>query len=264
MTEPKEVVLKYLTPEAYKKLFVNRNANKMKYLEEKDNSWVAEFLDMNEYCKSSEIKVKPFKLKLLKGGETDAQIAKIDFENAKIIHKALRLTRSQAAQPLLWTYLVHFDEHLYEYAKNRWEKDIRENTTATRFFATGNGRSLYYDCAIARLWWMVELSYDVNHENPYHLLEILMTNQTVSKDILDTLNRTSLNRMKGVLYGIREYVAKVGTTKGLIKTIRACNREINRDAAIRSYDILPWEVIAENYYHTLLKYSKLITCDETI
>ena len=303
MAEPKEECLKYLTLEAYNKLHKNVKLNEEKYFNEEDNSWIKEFLDMENYCEVSSIKAQPFELRLIKGTESDAEIAKIDYSNAIILHKKLRLNRYQASRPLLWTYLTHFYKPGYDYTRNRWQVD-RGNTVGTRFFATDSVDTLFYDCALARLWWMVELTYDKEAEenlknfqakfqeakknndiaklaefkeifkdpdkrdalyiNPYHLTQTLMINQTVSKDILDTLNRNSYNRLKGILCAIREYVNRVGTTKGLIDNARACNREINRDAAIICYDILPWQVIADKYYLLLWKHGKFTPCEEVI
>jgi hypothetical protein len=302
--------LNYLTPEAYKKLLDNCKQNEEKYLNEKDNSWIKEFLNMEEYFKVSKIKIKPFKLRLLKGNESDEEVAKIDLANAKIVYKAIRITRAQAANPYVWTYLAHCNPHIYEYIHNRWctnEKDRRENTVATRFFAADSARSFYYDCGIARLWWSVELSYDKDAEQnflnfvqelkearknkdiakinqlksmlkkdgiyakpkekfkpcyrdllrPYNLTEVLMICQTHTKDMLDTKHRNNFTRMKGVLYGIKNYIYERGSTKGIIDIVREANKRINADAAFRSYVSLEWGDIAEEMYLALQEVSPL-------
>jgi hypothetical protein len=269
---------KYLTLEAYCKLYNSIEANTDKYLTQ-DNSWVKEFLGGEDYYHISTVSVNHFTPILLNGETKDSEIAKIDFKNAKNIHIAYKdLTRYQASQKLFWTYQTHFDNDCYRYSQDRWCITPRENTIKNRFFVTSYG-SLFNDSSISRLFLMADLTYeDLEREiklakqkndfeyleelyakqndpnyDPYYLTEILMTNQTLSTDVLDTQNKNNFQRVKGVLYGINEYIKVVGTNVRVADVFRECKKYLNIDAAVRSYDLLSWKKIAEITFHTMLR-----------
>lgn len=77
------------------------------------------------------------------------------------------------------------------------------------------------------------------------MTKILLTNQTVCSDVVDTLNRTSPNRIQGVLLTIEEFKDEMGSTRGLVDYVRECNRYLNRYAAVTVLDYLSKEEIRD-------------------
>ena len=118
----------------------------------------------------------------------------------------------------------------------------RVNTIRTRYFVTGY-RSLLNDNALSRLWWYGYLTYDHSNSNPYHLTEILFTNQTICTDVMDTLNRTNFNRIKGVLLGIKDFKEVISPDEGIIDYFRECTKYLNRYGAVTSLEFLDFEEI---------------------
>ena len=62
------------------------------------------------------------------------------------------------------------------------------------------------------------------NSNPYALTEILLMNQTICTDVMDTLNRMNFNRIKGVLLALKDYKEEYGE-KGLSDILRIANSE---------------------------------------
>lgn len=163
----------------------------------------------------------------------------------RIVYNAMKnLTPWQASNKYMWTYLCHANQDCWEYVQRRWLDASRENTIKTRFFATIPG-SLLNDNAISRLWWYGYFTYDESLDDPYMMTKILLTNQTVCSDVIDTLNRTSPNRIQGVLLAIEEFKDGMGSTRGLVDYVRECNRYLNRYAAVTVLDYLSKEEIRD-------------------
>ncbi len=155
-----------------------------------------------------------------------------------MIYEAFKsLTPLQASNKYMWTYLCHAVPKYAEYIRTRWMGAGRENTIRAHFFVT-DSRSLLNDNALSRLWWYGYLTYDADSSNHYALTEILLTNQTICTDVMDTLNRTNFTRMRGVLLAIRDFKEVIGGTAGLIGYFRECNKYLNHYAAVTNFDFL--------------------------
>lgn len=121
-------------------------------------------------------------------------------------------------------------------------KELRGNTIKKRFFVR-SASDLWNDNALSRLWWYGYFTYDKDSDDPYELTKILLTNQTLATDVIDTLNRMNPTRIKGVLYGLRDYMDTIGTTRGLADEFRECKKYLNRWAAVTSFDYLDYKDI---------------------
>lgn len=126
---------------------------------------------------------------------TPAARAKDDAENAKTIHKFLpRLTREQATNPKMWTYLTH--EMFKEYCLARWPLGNKENAADfifERYFYDSSKRIAHN--AVARLWWAAELTYapwekyeeleHLRNGDPYIYTKILFSLQDIHTSLVE-------------------------------------------------------------------------------
>ena len=193
------MLLGYFTEEAYDDLLHDIPKNSEYYAENKGNWLSSYFRGKNDYYKISTVNVSEFTLEYTPGKKDDAQKAREDLVNTRILYDALKsLTPLQASNKYMWTYLCHAVPKYYTYILDRWMQGERQNTIKTRFFVT-NSDSLRNDNALSRLWWYGHLTYDKKNSNHYELTEVLLTNQTICTDVMDTLNRMNYDRIRGVL-----------------------------------------------------------------
>lgn len=231
------MLLSFFTEEAYDDLINNVSINARKYLSGED--WLDDFFGNRAYFKQSKtVDVFSFTPSYIESSKSDDQKSQEDLVNARNIYDAYRkLTPYQASNRLMWTYLCHAIPEYRKYTVNRWT-DLRENTIKTRFFVTTQKKSLFLN-SLSRLWWFAHITYDKeNRGNPYALTEALLINQSICTDFLDTYNARNINRTKGVLSAIKEFKDIIGRTERLRDYFRACNKYLNRYAAVSNLDFL--------------------------
>jgi len=248
------MLLSFFTEEAYDELLNNIENNSTKYFQEDD--WLDTFFGNKLYFKQSKaVDVLNFKPQYSTTDKTDEQKSQEDLVNTRLMFDAFKkLTPYQASNKYMWTYLCHAIPEYRKYIISRWT-DLRENTLKTRFFVTSTKDSLF-DNSLSRLWWYAHLTYDKENRNPYSLTEVLLTNQTICTDFIDTYNCRNANRSKGVLSAIKEFIEILGTSKGVSNYFRDCNKYLNRYAAVTNLDFLePHEIknIALEYLINLSK-----------
>lgn len=137
-----------------------------------------------------------------------------DLENSKLVYEAFRgLSRTQASDPRLWTYLTHVS--CWEYMRNRWSpaekfiNDAPENRTAKLktyilehyFVRSDQSRALIRN-GMARLWWYAFLTFDETRDNPYELTAVLLKNLDITKNLLER----NLGRNKIILHSVLEFL----------------------------------------------------------
>jgi len=97
--------------------------------------------------------------------------SEMDYSVAKELHKAMDLTRREAADPEFWNYMSLIFKP--EFVRYRWPSCARN-----RFIMrTGTDRH-----ALSRLWWIAELT-DV--EGDYRYTKIAFSNQDIAQNIFD-------------------------------------------------------------------------------
>ncbi len=234
--------LGYFTEEAYDTLLNNVDKNLDKYKESDD--WVKDFFGNNDYYRTSKsVNVLSFTPYYIPGSKSDEQKSLEDLSNVRFLYEAFKsLTPLQASNKYMWTYLCHDNAEFRKYIIDRWLTDARENTILTRFFVQ-RPSDLLNDNALSRLWWYGYLTYDKTNSNPYALTEILLINQTVCTDVIDTLNRMSFPRIKGLLLAIKEFRDIIGEKEGITEYVRQCNKYLNRYAAVTTMELLDFEEI---------------------
>lgn len=183
-------------------------AENLSYYESED-VWIPEAAETSRYEIDSRIEIDgAFSLKLPQKGNL------YDLENSKLVFEALRgLTRSQAADSRLWTYLTHIS--CWGYMRARWqpsEKFINDALETRReklktyvlehyFVRSEQSRALIRN-GMARLWWYSFLTYDENRDNPYELTSVLLKNLDIAKNVLER----NLGRNKTVLHSVLEFL----------------------------------------------------------
>lgn len=130
-----------------------------------------------------------------------------DFRDAVRVHQYLRLTRLQASDPRLWSYLTHVT--FRHYVQSRWPSGLgqspqgisgEERTKSARqverrWFTDGSPRTLGRN-ALSRLWWATELTVSpwndpsgrfetLRRDDPYHFTKLMFSNQRLLQELLD-------------------------------------------------------------------------------
>ena len=166
------MILKLLHSNDLNLLKSNVNANLNEYNSTfPSNNWILDFFEKNG-SKSpffdSGIEIEDIKLIM-----SNDPIH--DFENARIIHKALhgKLKLAQAWDERLWAALTH--TIFFDYVKARWGKGknpLSASTITDRWFKGPLLRN-----AIARLYLLADITYDENLTDPYEYTKYLMSKQ---------------------------------------------------------------------------------------
>lgn len=244
--------LAYFKEPAYDKLINEIDKNFDKYKE--DKNWLPEYFGTDDYFSTSSKFVGQPTLQYQVGTISDEQKSIEDLINIRLLYDSFKeITPLQATNKYMWTYLSHFV--FRDYVINRWMDAPRENTIKTRFFVTGGKNSLF-DNAISRLWWYGYLTYDEENSNHYHLTEILLLNQTICTDVIDTKFKMNSSVLKGILKAIKEYKDEIPPNESIIDCFRACNKYLNRYAAVTIIDFLDSEEIKNIALSYMREYRK--------
>lgn len=245
------MLLGYFTEEAYDKLLNDIPNNAEKYSEKEE--WLSSYFGATtDYFKMSSVDVGKFVPNYTPGKKDDARKSQEDLVNTRLIHSAFKsLTPLQASNKYMWTYLCHVVPEYRDYIRDRWMQDERENTIKNRFFVTTPG-SLLNDNALSRLWWYGHLTYDPQSKNPYALTEILFTNQTICTDVMDTLNRMNLDRMRGVLMAIQDFKNEISESEGITEYFRECKKYLNHYAAVTTMEFLEVKEIRDLAFNYMM------------
>ena len=246
------MLLGCFTEEAYDRLLNSISENSEKYAS--DEEWLSAFFGgKDDYYLPSSVDLPKFSLYSSSGKSDDAQNTRDDLTNVRILYDAFHsLTPWQASNKYLWTYLCHAVPEYSAYIRSRWMKNERENTIKTRFFVT-TADSLRNDNALSRLWWAGYLTYDKSRRNPYELTEVLLTNQTIWTDVMDTYNCMNRNRMFGVLAAIRDFRAVLDENEGISDYFRECKKYLNHYAAVTTLEFLNEDEIRDLAYNYMMK-----------
>lgn len=241
--------LPYFPEPAYDDLFAGIEKNLDHYLHNDD--WLSTFFDGRNFTKESSIEVHKPTLMVMDIGSDDGTKSLEDLANVRLIYESFKLTPWQATNRYLWTYLSHITYKDYVY--HRWltsPTEVPARTVRTRYFATGNSNSLF-DNAISRLWWYGYISYDEeNTKDPWHLAKILLMNQTICSDFVDTRYCHNHTIGKGVLLALKEFNGMLGPREGITDYFRDFNKYFNRYGAVSSLDFLS----PEDIYHIAIEY----------
>ncbi len=166
-----------------------------------------------------------------------------DLENALAVYVALeRLSRHQASEERLWTYLCHVE--CPEYVSRRWlarrpdEPDAAIKRVHNHFFARGN-RALIRDNGISRLWWLGYIAHQVDRQHPRRFLEILLHRQDVRSALIErptvSMNAQVLKRIYAVMRDHWEHDRSLFERD----TFRSWMVALNRKGGVLLLDSLP-------------------------
>lgn len=121
-------------------------------------------------------------------------------------------------------------------------------------FVTTPG-SLLNDNALSRLWWYGYLTYDRDKKSSDHyaLTKILLMNQTICTDVMDTFNRMNYDRMRGVLTAIRDFKNEISENEGITNYFRECKKYLNHYAAVTVLESLDSGEIRDLAFNYMMK-----------
>ncbi|MBE7703876.1 MAG: hypothetical protein E7Z89_07500 [Cyanobacteria bacterium SIG28] len=246
------MLLGYFTEDAYENLLDNISQNSEYYSGEDD--WLPKYFGGEDnYFKNSTVNVNRYTPAYNPGKKDDSQKASEDLVNTRNLYDAFKnLTPLQASNKYMWTYLCHAIPEYNAYIRDRWMQEERENTIRNRFFVTTPG-SLLNDNALSRLWWYGHLTYDSTNSNHYALTEILLTNQTICTDVMDTFNRMNYDRMRGVLLAIKDFKDEITNNEGITDYFRECKKYLNHYAAVTTLEYLESEEIRDIAFNYMMK-----------
>lgn len=105
---------------------------------------------------------------------TERHDAKLDQIAAPLLHRALPLSRREAAQPGVWRYLAIVCHP--ELVRHRWEA-LSWSTTRSRYWSLGTRHD---SNAFSRLWWIAEITRD---GDSYALTEEVLAKQSLAINI---------------------------------------------------------------------------------
>lgn len=245
--------LQYFLEPVYDELFSSIEANQRHYLNN-DSDWLADVFSDRVIFKESTVEVQKPSLMEMDILSDDSLKSQEDLANVRLIFDALsQLTPLQASNKYLWTYLSHVTYK--DYVHHRWlstPTDVPIRTIRTRFFVTSNANTLY-DNAISRLWWYGYISHDASAMNPYSLTEILLMNQTICSDFVDTRYCHNRTVGRGVLLALKDFSEMLGPREGITDYFREFNKYFNRYGAVSSLDFLSCDDVHEIAINFLVK-----------
>lgn len=202
--------VKYFTESAYTELYDLIGNNTQNYTHPK-NDWIIEWANNKTVCKESRIDTVLPALNYNNG----------DYFNALTIHSAFKdkLNPKQASNPMLWSYLTHFE--YWDYTVERWAKgSISNESIKQRFFCgpyDGSRIGLLRN-AISRLWWSAELTFQPEKAQPYELTQLLYSHSDIALSVIE-----------------RNFSMNKEITIGLLSAIKAINDDNNqKDVGISS------------------------------
>ncbi len=201
-----------------------------------------------------EVAEKPPILTVPKKGNKN--FAAIECENAIALYDYYKnIDETQASDPRFWTYLSHVEFRKYVLA--RWpfaetskktlsaeEKDKAITFFLDRWFIRDNDRGLRHQ-AIARLWWIVHLTYapwerdpeffgDLQRDDPYYFTRVVL----LTEDIYQTFLERSMGRSNRVLISILEYLDEKKEFSDSRENVRALAKELNLMYGVKQLTIL--------------------------
>ena len=121
-----------------------------------------------------------------------------DVERAINLHEALNIERlEEACDPRLWSYLslvVYRD-----YISERWKLDKKKpSVTETRMFYQSSSTNRNAKHALARLWWSVEMTKNLDKDDPYAYTRQLLGKGN-SQIMFDLIERRYIFRNRNII-----------------------------------------------------------------
>lgn len=126
-----------------------------------------------------------------------------DFANVQIVYSKLEfLSNSEASDERLWAWFCL--DPFYKYVQFRWRIDGSHNANAVlnHFFFSNSIRRSFTRNAIARLWWIGRLTYDISREDPFEITEFVCRNSDNIQHILERNISNNIDLIKPFIKAI--------------------------------------------------------------
>jgi len=170
-----------------------------------------------------------------------------EVENVRKFHGALKkLPHSIACDCRIWAGLTI--GHFWQFTKNRWDfdKGVTVSKVRDHFLFMGQSKKAYTRNALSRLWWIGDLTYDEDRDDPYEITAFTMKDTDYVVNLLE--RNFSSNRLI-----FREFVEAVecGRREGLVidrPEIRELCKYLNLLGGVYVLDALPPGMIRDKIY----------------
>lgn len=214
------------------------------FFNESDNHGLLEALESDvgdkpliesNYLISDSISLDP----TLRGGD--------EVSNIKKLYSELKtLPRSIACDGRIWAGLSI--DKFWTYTRKRWgfEGSATSSKVFEHFLFKGQSKKIYTRQAIARLWWIADLTYDARRKDPYEITSFTLKDTDYVVSLLE--RNFSSNRQI-----FREFVeaVEVGRREGMVinrVVIRELCKYLNLLGGVYVLDALPEGMIREKIY----------------
>ena len=175
-----------------------------------------------------------------------------EVDNIKKIYGELKsLPRSIACDGRLWAGLAI--DKFWTYTKSRWdfETAVSVGKVSDHFLFKGQSKKAYTRQSIARLWWIGDLTYDADRQDPYEITAFTMKDTDYVVNLLE--RNFSSNRQI-----FREFVEAVeqGRKEGMKierDEIRELCKYLNLLGGVYVLDAFPEGLIWEKIYEQARK-----------
>lgn len=165
----------------------------------------SQWLKSPDPVREAEIQIEPLSKPL---ESNDQRLDKLDAKFAVAVYRSLQtLTRHQASEERLWTYLCHTEYARYTAARWLDTRPKDDDAAAVRkvrnhFFARGN-RALIRDNAVSRLWWLGYIAHEINPDDPLMFLKVILHRQDIRSALIErpsvSMNHNSLRSIYAIM-----------------------------------------------------------------
>ncbi len=175
-----------------------------------------------------------------------------EVRNIKTIYEELiNLPRSIACDGRIWAGLAI--DRFWSYTKDRWNfsSALSAEKVEDHFLFKGQSKKAYTRQSIARLWWIGDLTYDENRDDPYEITKFTMQDTDYVVNLLE--RNFSSNRQI-----FREFVEAVETARNegfsvARDEIRQLCKYLNLLGGVYVLDAFPQGLIREKIYNQAIK-----------
>ena len=156
------------------------------------------------------------------------------------------LPHSIACDERLWAGLC-IDRFL-KYTRERWEfgMDLSEGKINDHFLFMGQSKKAYTRNAIARLWWLGDLTYDEERSNPFEITEFILKDTDYIVNLLERAFSSNRNIFREFVEAVEKARAEGHSVER--QEIRELCKYLNLLGGVYILDALPKGMIFEKIY----------------
>lgn len=157
------------------------------------------------------------------------------------------LPHAIACDERLWAGLCI--DHFWTYTRERWEfdKNISAGKVSDHFLFMGQSKKAYTRNAIARLWWLGDLTYDEGRSNPFEITGFILKDTDYVVNLLERTFSSNRNIFREFVVAVEK--ARSEGHKVERQEIRSLCKYLNLLGGVYILDALPEGMIFEKIYN---------------